>query len=254
MFSSISNLSSPDGELESFWLSFKPVLNGLNEHSETAKKIINIEKWSSVLNEFCADKKYIEIEKQIEIYIIQSGWAFIKYANSYQFNLFVTHLKRWRNIATLCTTLNKNGKHKREYFKHINDRLFDIYIDILDNMKSNSELFNTKIYKTFIESIPIPNYDDLDGLENTYLDLKKLLYNILQSFITDKRERCIEITFEYIDMVEYVMNHYNIKLTHKTSPRKLLLLIDKHKTTSVSSQDTRTTIDAQATDSIKNTS
>jgi hypothetical protein len=231
MFSSASNISSPDGELETFWLLYKSVLQKITDQLKPIQTVINIKQWSDTLNEFCADKKYEDIEKQIEVYIIQSGWVFIKYGESYIFKLFVTHLKRWRSIATLCATLNNDGKHKREYFKHINDKLFDIYVDILTNINSNPSLFKNKKYAEFKSSIPIPNYDDVDSLESTYLDLKKLLYDILPFFINDKRERCIDIIFESIDMVDYVMKNYSIKLTGKTSARKLLQLIDKYTTT-----------------------
>ena len=214
----VSQKNLPDKNIEFFWYGFKnTIINLVNslklemkdkeKNIEKEKHIDNekmknkdkedklnfiikdLEERSNLYNELQKENKFKEINIEIENYIKYiSRIFFIKYADDYHFNIYLTNIKRWSKLLNQTkydwldkTKTKKNNNNEKNNNKTNEDDYFMIFFNIRkylcerhNNNKNLEE--NDNIY---VEDLK--RYDD-----NLYIKNKLIIGDIYKSMLRNK--------------------------------------------------------------------
>lgn len=199
----IKNL--PDKNTEFFWYGFKNTIINLvntlkiemkdNEKNEKIKNkdkeaklnyiIKDLEERSNLYNEMQKENKFKEINIEIENYIKYiSRIFFIKYADDYHFNIYLTNIKRWSKLSNQTkydwldiktkTKNNDNTKTNEDDYFMIFFNIRKYFCERHNNNKNLEE--NDNMY---IEDLK--RYDD-----NLYIKNKLIMGDIYKSMLRNK--------------------------------------------------------------------
>jgi hypothetical protein len=122
LYKDIYSKNLPDKIIEFFWYGFKESIQNMVNSIEdrTIKSKVkgifnNLNETANKLNQLQIEEKYDEIKEIIENYIvILSRIFFLPYANNYNFNIYLTNLKRWE---TWVLELPEKKRHTYEWLK-----------------------------------------------------------------------------------------------------------------------------------------
>lgn len=211
----------PDHYLEAYWKNYKSLIKKLFREFPVIKTYIDLDAMSVYLNYLKTETRYIEIEKTIEKNLMKTGWVMIKHYQSYYFGLYHTQLKKWKKIPSIIPDIPQLNNN---YFKHINDTSFSLYISLVMSIGNNIST-NTS-YVILFSQLHIPDCDDEDDINQTQrynIDRAKEIVKVL---IEEGRSGTLTILSNYIDMSESIMNLYGIKVHKKINGRKLINMIN----------------------------
>jgi len=178
MTSLFHNNEEPDHVLEEYWKSFKDFIKHIQRlvpHSVADD--IDLDNWVINLNILKTNREYVNIEKYIEQYMIIIGWIIMKYYDHYYFGLYITQLKRWRKIPSICLDEKRQNAYSDEYFKHFNDNSFMLYVRLLTSLSKTHSALDNDIYIKLFSQLHIPDYSDPHDTE-----IIKYNINIIFSF------------------------------------------------------------------------
>jgi hypothetical protein len=182
-FPHILEKNLPDKDTEFFWYCFKEsILNIINKSSNTNKFDIilkDLEERSKLYNQMQQEKKFKEINVEIEKYIKSiSRSLFIQNANDYDFNIYITNMKRWSKKV-----LNLPDKNRYSWLKsEDNDDYFIIFFMIRKyicehslNIKNDDESVFNLLMRHIIKYDPEPLHYNINRI---YLDhMYKIILN-----------------------------------------------------------------------------
>jgi hypothetical protein len=230
MHNSINSFAEPDHFLEEFWNLFKSLAHTIlykNPIASTAG--FDLDTWVVNLNIMKTNQEYVNIEKNIEKYIALTGWIAIKSYNHYQFSLYVTHIKRWQDVPSICfdDDIKRHNKQCGKYFSHLEDKSFSLYIQLLLNLTKNEHSFDNTFYSKLFDQLHIPDYDDKEDVISSCKYNMNHAFQILPTIIADKKGGAIDIMNNYFDLNQYFEDNYGINIRHKMQARKILMLLDK---------------------------
>lgn len=122
-----------DKDIEIFWYSFKQnIINFIKTYNIE----LPIEYWSNTLNFYQSKKDYINIRKNINMFISLFCIEIFKYTDSYHTSILWFNIKQWKKINR--TYFNKD----QSYYMNVYDLLLDIFRYMLLNGVNELELFN----------------------------------------------------------------------------------------------------------------
>ncbi len=193
-FPHILEKNLPDKDTEFFWYCFKEsIINIINKslnRNEYHTIIKDLEERSKLYNQLQQEKKFKEINIDIEKYIkIISRSFFIKNPDYYNFNIYLTNIKRWSKQV-----LNLPDKIRYTWLKNEEEDYFMIFFMISKyisdhylNIKKDDDLvFNLLLkYIAKYEPEPLHNYVNkiyLDHMYKIILDYKYFKPSLLMEF------------------------------------------------------------------------
>ncbi len=193
-FPHILEKNLPDKNTEFFWYCFKEsIINIINKSSNPHQFntiLKDLEERSKLYNQLQQEKKFKEINIEIEKYITSiSRSFFIQNTDYYDFNIYLTNIKRWsKNVLNMPDKIRYSWlkKDEEDYFmiffmirKYISDHSL--------NIKSEDEIIFNLLTKYSIkyESEPLHNNVNKIYLDNMYkiiIDNKYFKPSILSEF------------------------------------------------------------------------
>lgn len=214
-----------DHLVERYWLEeLKPFIIKI----ENELIFDSLEFFCDKLNQLQKDDKYQQIEIEIEKYMGTIGWQLIKYSNQYNVDLFVTHLKRWSKIESLC---DNNIKHPVCYYFKTSKyyQVLVLYLNLYRNFLKHTDNFN--IFQNSHKEINLIDYmiSSDNMIQNFSDENMNLVIRVIPEFIENEKNGVLDIIFRYIDMIPIINKYYNIKLNRPLKGRKLIQLIKNTK-------------------------
>lgn len=190
----------PDAHLEQFWITFKDSIKNLYRSKRmNTDQIECLDAVSKHLNTLQKEKKYKEIETQINAYIINFSKIVIKYGDLYYASLFKTNLKRWKNITT-----------------HTIDNIYISLFECLFHLLNTKT--QTKKIKEFIQYIR--NIIHLDDKQKDNFD-SSVFDDLTEFAIKTGKPSVLDILSEYHDVIDYVNAVYGLTLMEETKGLKI---------------------------------
>lgn len=220
-----STNTSSDHYLEEYWQSLKDLFKKiLQEISDTADELL-LSEWTLVLNNLKKEKRYNDIEKHIEKYLMISGWVFIKYCNSYQILLYHTHLKRWQQTPSIYIPNKPDLMKSGLYFCSINDNNFNLNYELcLSLVKSGN--YTRKVYQEYFYTLTIPEYDGSETDEYYQKSIKRV-EKLIPFLINDTKCSSIDIIGKHLDLQSYIKDNYGYDIPPKMKAKKIISKISK---------------------------
>lgn len=193
------NFNDPDAHIEIFWYSFKESMfnfyNFLKSNNDIDNShIINIDdvnnkiiKWSEELNFLKNEKRYSEIESNIQTYISLYGLDLIKYSNLlYHDSILVANIRRWDKISNIYNFNNSNSNIDNI----IRIKFFLIFFTLKEHGISYEDIDFFKNYdKIFINN----NYDDF--IVYSFIYNKPKILELLKDINPKKLENDVKRLF-----------------------------------------------------------
>lgn len=193
---------NPDFEIEEFWYGFKQSMINYYQYIYKKEKITEIKEWSKKLNILQSEKRYEDIEINIQKYIINYAFDLIKNNAEYYPNILLSNIKRWNKIS------NKYN------FNNIENESYNIMY----------KLFN--IYNKIMRRDSIHEYIDI--VKDFEIDYKKEVFiNLLIFGIKNNEASVVEFSRKFFDIKEIVKNKFDIEINNNLSTIKLLKLVNK---------------------------
>ena len=193
---------NPDFEIEEFWYGFKQSMINYYQYIYKKEKIIEIKEWSKNLNILQSEKRYEDIEINIQKYIINYAFDLIKNKAEYYPNILLSNIKRWNKISN---KYNFNNIENEKY--NILYKLFNIYNKIIQR-----------------DSI----YEYIDIVKDFEIDYKKETFiNLLIFGIKNNEASVVEFSRKFLNIKEMVKNKFDIEINNNLSTIKLLKLVNK---------------------------
>ena len=193
---------NPDFEIEEFWYGFKQSMINYYQYIYKKEKITEIKEWSKNLNILQSEKRYEDIEINIQKYIINYAFDLIKNNAEYYPNILLSNIKRWNKIS------NKYN------FNNIENESYNIIY----------KLFN--IYNKIMRRDSIHEYIDI--VKDFEIDYKKEVFiNLLIFGIKNNEASVVEFSRKFFDIKEIVKNKFDIEINNNLSTIKLLKLVNK---------------------------
>lgn len=193
---------NPDFEIEEFWYGFKQSMINYYQYIYKKEKITEIKEWSKNLNILQSEKRYEDIEINIQKYIINYAFDLIKNNAEYYPNILLSNIKRWNKIS------NKYN------FNNIENESYNIMY----------KLFN--IYNKIMRRDSIHEYIDI--VKDFEIDYKKEVFiNLLIFGIKNNEASVVEFSRKFFDIKEIVKNKFDIEINNNLSTIKLLKLVNK---------------------------
>ena len=193
---------NPDFEIEEFWYGFKQSMINYYQYIYKKEKITEIKEWSKKLNILQSEKRYEDIEINIQKYIINYAFDLIKNNAEYYPNILLSNIKRWNKIS------NKYN------FNNIENESYSIMY----------KLFN--IYNKIMRRDSIHEYIDI--VKDFEIDYKKEVFiNLLIFGIKNNEASVVEFSRKFFDIKEIVKNKFDIEINNNLSTIKLLKLVNK---------------------------
>jgi hypothetical protein len=218
----------PDHFLEEYWKNFKSFIIKLLREYKIISNYIKLNEMVNHLNQLKNEGKYIEIETCIEKYVLTIGWLLIKNYNNYLFHIFISRLKEWKNVPSIRTEdIKHKQKDKSNYLKFVNDLSFDIYIGIVNNLKSNSQYLKRHNYKEFLNGVHIPDYNDKsDIIKCCQLNIQRIK-TIIPTLISDNKVGSLTILSDYLNLPDIILELYDVKIMPKTNGKKIIYKVNQ---------------------------
>lgn len=220
----------PDHYLESYWLEFKVLIKNLiHNFPIIANRGINLDNWVHNLNYLKSKKKYIEIEKTIETYLIITGWTIMKFGNPYYVSLYVTQLKRWQDTPSMYVeeAVKKKNKLDKKYLTSINDEIFLTYLNLHQSLHRSNTLTQDNSFMALYRQLHIPDYSDKDDIISCSKYNVKQLYQLLPNMIENKRFGSLDVVTKLIDIPKFCYETYGVEVPAQMSPKKIIQLLEK---------------------------
>jgi hypothetical protein len=201
-----SSQTLPDAHLEKFWIIFKDSIKNLyRSNGMDLRQIKCLDSVSDRLNLLQKEKRYAEIEIQINIYMIDFSRTVIKFGDLYYASLFKTNLKRWQNITT-------------HSINNIYISLFECLFRLLNTDTQTKKVKEFIQYIRNIIHIDDKNKDNIDCI--VWIDMIDLA-------IKTGKPSVLDIINDYYDIVEYVNDVYDLSLPLGTKGLKITRVLIK---------------------------
>ena len=188
---------NPDYMIEIFWLDFKQSM--INFYQSTKTQPRPIKYWSDDMNILQSLKQYMEIESNINNYIILYTLDVMKSQSLYSMSILSTNIKRWEILIDKNNTFSKNIAYI----------LFDIYFYLLK--KSTLDTETNEIHILFSKF-------ELFIINNDYNELIRYSVESNKPGILDKLKQTIDIS-------KYIMELYKININKNTLGKKIINMI-----------------------------
>ena len=188
---------NPDYIIEIFWLDFKQSM--INFYQSTKTQPRPIKYWSDDMNILQSLKQYMEIESNINNYIILYTLDVMKSQSLYSMSILSTNIKRWEILIDKNNTFSKNIAYI----------LFDIYFYLLK--KSTLDTETNEIHILFSKF-------ELFIINNDYNELIRYSVESNKPGILDKLKQTIDIS-------KYIMELYKININKNTLGKKIINMI-----------------------------